>query len=445
MTGSPPESVVLPATDGAVGAAGPVAGRLLAGRAATLADHLGRHGPLPQAVAQGGRRTPPPLLEAVERAGLTGRGGAGFPTARKLRAVAGRRGRSVVVVNAMESEPASRKDRLLLDAAPHLVLDGAVLAALAVGADTVHVCLPRDGAGRPRQLDVPLEERLRSRIDPVRLRVHALPDAYVSSESTALVRWLDGGPALPRGSTPHSHERGVGRRPTLVQNAETLAHLALIARRGPDWFRAAGTPDEPGTALVTVSGGVAAPGVLEVALGTPVATILDGASGNAADLQAVLLGGFGGTWLPAAHGGTPFTRRALAPFGAAPGAGVLVALPRAACGLAETARILAFLAAHSARQCGPCRFGLPAVAEDFAALADGRGDAAVLSRLHRRTALLPGRGACRHPDGAGRLAASALRAFADDADRHLSRGPCPAAHRTPNIPVPPTTPEETWR
>ena len=423
------------------------AGRLLAGwhatgRPATLSDHLRRHGPSPVALAC---RSSMPLVDAIEAAGLSGRGGAGFPTAQKLRAVAAHRGRTVVVVNAMESEPASSKDQFLLAVAPHLVLDGAVLAAVAVGAGIVHVCLPRTRTVQYRQLSVALEERRRTRLDPVRLCLHALPHAYVSSESTSLVRWLNGGPARPQGSPPPTHDRGVARRPTLVHNAETLAHLALIARHGPEWFRRAGTPDEPGTALMTVSGAVAAPGVLEVAFGTPLATVLERAGGLTEPLGAVLLGGFAGTWLPAESVHTPLTRRDLAPLGATPGAGVLVALPRSACGLGETARILAFLAAQGARQCGPCRFGLPAVAEDAALLAAGRGDPELLPRLRHRTGLLPGRGACRHPDGAARLAASALRTFADDVDRHLSHGACPAARRPPRIPVPAAVPPETWR
>jgi len=428
---------------------GPGDVRLLAdwyatGRPATLADHLERHGPPPVTAADG---SPPsvPLVEAVEAAGLTGRGGAGFPTARKLRAVAGRRRRAVVVVNAMESEPASRKDQFLLAVAPHLVLDGAVLAASAVGADTVHVCLPRDRPAQYRRMDAALDERRRARLDRVRLLAHALPHTYVSSESTALVHWLNGGPARPQGGPPGNRERGVDRRPTLVSNAETLAHLALIARHGPGWFRRLGTGDEPGTLLVTVAGAVADPGVLEAASGTPLATLLGRAGGPTEPLGAVLLGGFAGTWLRAEHLHTPLTRRDLAPLGAAPGAGVLVALPRSACALTETARLLGYLAAQSARQCGPCRLGLPAVAEDFTVLATGRADQVLLSRLRHRTALLPDRGACRHPDGAARLAASALDAFAEDVGHHLAHGPCPAARRPPRIPVPPATPPETWR
>ncbi|MDW8803818.1 NADH-ubiquinone oxidoreductase-F iron-sulfur binding region domain-containing protein [Streptomyces scabiei] len=423
------------------------AARLLAGwhataRPADLDDHLRRHGQSPVATVLGSRSTMP-LVDAVESAGLTGRGGAGFPTARKLRAVAERRGRAMVVANAMESEPASHKDQFLLAVAPHLVLDGAVLAALAVGADTVHVCLPRTRTAQYRRLSAAVDERSHARIDPVRLRLHALPHTYVSSESTSLVRWLNGGPARPQGSPPRTHERGVARRPTLVSNAETFAHLALIARHGPDWFRRSGVPYEPGTMLVTVSGAVAAPGVQEVALGTPINEVFGSPE---QPVRAVLLGGFAGTWLPAEHIRTPLARRDLAPLGASPGAGVLVALPHSGCGLSETARMLAYLASQGARQCGPCSFGLPAVADDFAALATGRADPGLLPRLLRRTELLPDRGACRHPDGAARLAASALRVFADDIDDHLHHGVCSAADcRSPLIPVPPALPPETWR
>ncbi|MFJ8113315.1 NADH-ubiquinone oxidoreductase-F iron-sulfur binding region domain-containing protein [Streptomyces sp. NPDC096132] len=422
--------------------AGPrlLAGWYATGRPADLTEHLRRYGP-----PLTGDRGPLPLVEAVTAAGLTGRGGAGFPTGRKLGAVAARRGRRVVVVNAMESEPPSLKDRFLIAVAPHLVLDGAVLAATAVGADTVHVCLARDRAAQYRQLSSAVHERRRARLEPVRLRLNALPHSYVASESTSLVRWLNGGPALPQGSPPRTYERGVGRCPTLVHNAETLAHLALIARYGPAWFRQVGTPDEPGTLLVTASGAVRAPSVLEVALGTPLATVLDRAGGATQPLRAVLLGGFSGSWLPAEHLRTPLTRRDLAPLGAAPGAGVLVALPEESCGLTETARILTYLAAQGARQCGPCRLGLPAVAEDFTALAVGRGHPALLSRLRHRVGLLPDRGACRHPDGAARLAASALHTFADDVDHHLAHGTCPAAHLPPRIPVPPATAPESRR
>ncbi|MFL6110321.1 MAG: NADH-ubiquinone oxidoreductase-F iron-sulfur binding region domain-containing protein [Catenulispora sp.] len=405
------------------------------GRPANLTEHLDRHGLPPGPGAC--------LIEAVEDAGLTGRGGAGFPTGRKMRSVARQRRRAVVVANGMESEPASRKDQTLLAVAPHLVLDGAILAARAVGADRVHLCVPRTRTGQLRDLAAAIDERRSAGLDVLRISLHALPHGYVTSESTALVHWLNGGPARPLGARTATCEKGVRGRPTLVQNVETLAHLALIARHGPDWFRERGTAETPGTILVTLSGAVRRPGVLEVEPGKTIDELLQQAGGPAEPLQAVLLGGFAGTWLPVEQAlGLPFTRGGLAAAGAAPGAGVVAALPRDACGLAETARILTYLAGNGAEQCGPCRFGLPAVAEDFAALAAGRGDADLLSRLRRRVGLLPGRGACGHPDGAARLAAGALTAFADDVEHHRRHGHC----RRPSVlAVPRETRLKEWR
>jgi NADH:ubiquinone oxidoreductase subunit F (NADH-binding) len=219
---------------------------------AVLAQHVHRFGPMPDPVSDPWR-----LADEVAEAGLTGRGGAGFPTGLKMRSVLTQRGRPVVVANGMESEPASSKDQALLAMAPHLVLDGAVLAAEAVGADAVYVCLSRT---RPRQLEGVLQalaERRNARLDQVAIEVHELPHRYVSSEETALIRWLSGGEARPMSTPPRPFERGVRGQPTLVDNVETLAHIALIARYGAGWYRTAGSPHAAGTMLVTLAGAVA--------------------------------------------------------------------------------------------------------------------------------------------------------------------------------------------
>jgi NADH:ubiquinone oxidoreductase subunit F (NADH-binding) len=348
----------------------------------------------------------------------------------------------------MESEPASFKDQTLLRLAPHLVLDGIALAARAVGATEAHLCVARTRPELARELKTALAERRRRRLDPIPVQLQLLPHHYVSSEETALVHWLNGGDARPTATPPRPFEQGVGRRPTLIDNVETLAQLALVARYGPDWYRTAGAPDAPGTTLVTLAGAVRHPGVYEVPMAATLGRLLNHGGGASEPLAAVLVGGYFGSWLPAAAAlPARFAKDDLAALGAGPGAGVLVALPERACGLAETASVLAFLARNGAQQCGPCRFGLPAVAEDFAALAFGRVDAQLVRRLEQRVGLLAGRGACRHPDGASRLAATALRTFAADVDRHLRHGPCPATSRPPVLDVPAGTvpgPDE-WR
>ncbi|MGZ4395740.1 MAG: NADH-ubiquinone oxidoreductase-F iron-sulfur binding region domain-containing protein, partial [Gaiellaceae bacterium] len=249
--------------------------RLLAGlppgdRPVTLDEHLARHG----SVRDHGKSRG--LIDLVEASGLQGRGGAAFPTATKLRAVASRRGRPVVVVNGTEGEPASGKDKVLLRCVPHLVLDGAVAAAEAVGAREAFVAVADGATAESATVAAAIDSRRRRKLDGrVTLRLVEVPDRFVAGEETALVHFLSGGEAKPTLAPPRPFERGVGGRPTLVQNVETLASLALIARHGPAWYRNSGTAAEPGTVLATVSGAVSAPGVVEVPLGTRLGTLFD--------------------------------------------------------------------------------------------------------------------------------------------------------------------------
>ncbi len=247
--------------------------------------------------------------------------------------------------------------------------------------------------------------------------------------------WLDGGPGAPTFRPVKGVALCIGRRRALVHNAETLAHVALIARHGPAWFRATGPADAPGTALVTVGGAVERPGVYEVAMGSPLGVIVDGAVPTET-VAAVLTGGYGGSWVPAAALSTPYAPRHMAAVGGVVGAGVLAVLPHLACGLAETARVAHYMAGESAGQCGPCVFGLPAVAADLAELVHGSGGATTLRRLEGRLEAVEGRGACRHPDGVVRLVRSALSVFRHDVAAHAAGRPC--AHRSrPSLLAPP--------
>jgi NADH:ubiquinone oxidoreductase subunit F (NADH-binding) len=365
------------------------------------------------------------LIDLVADSGLRGRGGAGFPTAVKLRAVAGRRGRAVVVANGCEGEPASAKDRVLLRTVPHLVLDGVALAAAAVGADETIVAVAETAARELDALDVAVAERLHANLDAVPLRVVVVPEGFVSGEETALVNVLNGGPPKPTFTPPRPFERGVANRPTLVQNVETLAHLALVGRYGPAWFRALGSDDEPGTALVTLDGAVRRPAVYEIPVGLPVRELVERAGGATAPLGAFLVGGYFGTWIEARHAlSLDLSTASLRTAGASLGAGTVVALPESSCGVAETARVLRYLAGESAGQCGPCLYGLDALATSFESLARrGRRVGAERERIRRWLVQIDGRGACGHPDGAVRLARSALDVFADECDRH-ARGRC---------------------
>jgi NADH:ubiquinone oxidoreductase subunit F (NADH-binding) len=399
------------------------------GRALSLAQHLRVHGALEASGRDAGAR----LLDAIEDSGLRGRGGAHVSTALKLRAVAGRRRRAVVVANGSESEPASRKDAVLLAHTPHLVIDGAMVAATAVGADEVVLYVKRSDPRVWSAVQRAVDERRGSGERGPALRVVAAPSSYVSGQETAAIAHLNGRPALPTTVPPRPFERGVGNRPTLVSNVETLAHMALIARHGADWFRALGSPTQPGSVLVTLGGAVARPGVYEIAFASRMADLLGAAGDVSEPPQALLVGGYGGAWLDSQHM-QDLTLSEGDPLLAAGsiGAGVLWVLGEGSCGVWESARVLDYLAGQSAGQCGSCVHGLRAIADSFDLVARGaREDQR--ARLTRWGTDVTGRGACRHPDGAARLLASALEVFAREVDRHRA-GRCSAVH-APSMPL----------
>jgi NADH:ubiquinone oxidoreductase subunit F (NADH-binding) len=397
---------------------------LLAGPAADrgmeiYAEHQSRLGPLPPASGT--------LIDAIERSNLRGKGGAGFPVATKWRAVASQRaGTPVVVANGGEGEPLSRKDRMLMEQRPHLVIDGALLAAGAVGADDVVLYVGADHAGAIQAMHRATTERPAS--ERSRLRLVSVPVRYVSGEETAAVHFINDGIALPTSIPPRPYERGVDGRPTLVQNVETLAHVALIARFGDDWYRSLGLGNASGTTLVTVGGAVPQTVLIEVPQGMPLAEAINAAGGLTSDSDAVLIGGYFGGWVEsAAAWGLPLDVEPLRGLGYSLGCGVIAALPSGRCGVVETARILAYLAHESARQCGPCTFGLRAIAAALgrvSGLASTPGD---LERIQHWAGLLAGRGACRHPDGAAGLLGSALRVFGAEFLLHDSKHRCSLA------------------
>lgn len=425
------------------GTAGP---RLLAGavpgRALSWHEHQGVHGPLPRVHGRLLNRHRHPLLVELDDAGIGGRGGAGFPFGRKLATVARASSRPTVVVNVAESEPASAKDRVLTTHAPHLVLDGAEIAAHLVGARGVVLWTHGSHDGVAASLRRAVHER-RPRLP---YRVVEGPDRYVAGESSAVVRYLSGGPAKPTTAPPRVSERGVNGRPTLLSNAETYAQVALVARHGADWYRGAGTTAEPGTLLVTLAGAVSHPGVVEVPFGTAVPEVVAAGGGLIEPVSAVLVGGYGGGWLPAdVVGRLRLTRESFRSVGGDLGVGLLAFLPSRRCGLAETARLVRWLAGESAGQCGPCLNGLPAMAGAFERLV-GQGDPDGPRLLARWARMVAGRGACHHPDGVARLVASALEVFADALPAHMPGVRCDGCLEAPVLPVPtPTAAGRGWR
>lgn len=397
--------------------------------------HLAAFGPLPHRT----RREARSLIDQVDASGLRGRGGGGFPTGQKMHAVAHTRGVKYVVANATEGEPISRKDEFLLRTAPHLVIDGLVSAAHAVGARRAMLVISR--ASRAL-FDIEAAIGLRTDADDVELTLHLAPERFVVGDESALVNWLNGGPAKPTTTPPRPSTRGVDNKPTLVQNAETLANIGLIARFGAQWFRSVGTPDEPGSVLATVTGAVQRTGIVEVAIGTSLATVLGAVDGASVPVGGYLMGGYFGTWLaPGDEATTSFSHTGLRAAGSSLGAGTIGVLPAGICPVRETARILHYLAGESAGQCGPCVFGLPAVAQAMQDLADCRPMAKGPNHVMNLAGLVERRGACALPDGAARLVRSLWHAFADEVQMHQS-GSCTCS-RDSFFPIP--EPGVDWR
>ncbi|WP_030805963.1 NADH-quinone oxidoreductase subunit NuoF family protein [Streptomyces sp. NRRL S-337] len=366
--------------------------------------HLARHGSLPQLTAQ-------ELVALAEDIELRGRGGAGFPFARKVSAVLdGMRraeGKAAVVVNGSEGEPSCLKDTALLLHAPHLVLDGALLAADALGAQEVALGVTRTD----------VEDSVRRAIaerGPVRpaLRVTLLTERFVTGEGSAMTNGLGGGPGLPSGRKIRSSERGLNGVPTLLSNTETYAQLAVAARLGALGYRTAGLPTEPGTLLLTVAGNR----VVEVPYGVPLARVL--ALCGMDQGQGVLIGGYHGTFVSPTDAQTvTLSRDSLAECNAVLGAGAVLPLPYDTCPAGETVRVAQWMAAESAGQCGPCVLGLPALADQLDLAVRGGGEAA-LEAVQSRMRAVEKRGACSHPDGTARFVASALAAFPEEFERH---------------------------
>ncbi len=393
--------------------------------------HLALYGPVP-------RTRPDALLREVAESGLRGRGGGWFPTATKMRAVKDNGGRFLhrpfTLANAMEGEPVITTDAWLMTNAPHLLLDGVALATAVVGATESAIAV-HEGSPQAQSLLTAMSERPDDEELPTLLE---FPGRYVASEESALARAVAGGAGRPvHGVRPHNH--GVSGRPTLVNNAETLCQLALIARFGAAWFRSVGDPDAPGTVMVSIEGAVASPGEYEVPVGARVSELIRIAGGVTGDPTTALTGGFGGAWteLSTIHD-VAWAPEALRSVGAEIGAGLLWLQGDDDCGVSEMSRMAAYLAGESAGQCGVCVFGLSTIADEFGRLADVAAAGPPRARIDSVLAEVPRRGGCALPDGAVRMLQTGLEIFAADVAAHES-GHC-LTGSPGSLPVPPPMP-----
>jgi NADH:ubiquinone oxidoreductase subunit F (NADH-binding) len=359
---------------------------------------------------------PDELLAEVERSGLQGRGGAAFPMAVKLRAVRdnGRlAGGSVVVANGEEGEPASIKDRWLLRHRPHLVLDGLRLAAAMVAADRAYVYMSDTESAR--SVEAALTEHA---FGDIMIELITVAPGYIAGEETAVTRAINGGPVKPTDKPPRPFQKGVGGRPTLVSNVETLANLPYLQRHGAAEFRSLGTPSSPGTFLMTLTGGGRPPGVYEVPHGLPFRDLLALHGVSPERVQGALLGGYFAGLLNGSVLEATLDHETFRGLGSGLGCGAIAVIADD-CPVAVAASVLAYFDRENAGQCGSCFNGTAAMAAVAGALRDGAATSEDLARLRRWSVMLRGRGACATLDAATNVAGSLLDQFPQAVAQHL--------------------------
>lgn len=367
-------------------------------------------------------------IEQVIAANLNGRGGAGFPAGRKWSLLPPPDGGPRhVIINGDETEPGAFKDRFLLEALPHQVIEGALIAAHAVAATHI-TALIRD-AYRPAIAAIgrAMAEVQAAGLDGgVNLHLHASAGRYIVGEETALIAALEGNRPVPRVRPPFPAVSGLHGRPTTVNNVETIACLPAIFSEGPQWFRALSSTEEGGTKLYGVSGRVHRPGLFELPMGTPARTLIEHAGGIAGsgELLCFQPGGGASTFLGPEHLDLPLDFGHCTRAGAMLGTGAMIVLDTTACPFAVLRCHLRFYARESCGWCTPCREGLPLAARALDRLENGTAKQADLSLLHSiaHEAAPRGRSFCDLMGGAMAPLASLLARFPDRFEAHLAHG-----------------------
>jgi formate dehydrogenase len=332
---------------------GPALG--LATRDETLADYQARGG---LALL---RQLPAPaaIVAELKAAGITGYGGAGFPAGIKWEAVRAEPAPRAVVVNADEGEPGTIKDRYVMELRPHLFLEGVLVAMRFVEATEGWIYLREEYAtARNRLLQAIGELRAAGFLDDVSLELVIGAGAYIAGEETAMLESMEGRRAMPRLKPPFPSQVGYLRRPTLINNVETLAHVPAILREGGAWWAALGHGEAFGTRLWSVTGAVSRPGCYEAPNGITTRELVDKYAGGFTDeVGAIVPGGAASGILPPAALDVPLTRDGLSEYGAGPGSAAVQVFPASYSPLRLLAETMRFFAEESCQKCTPCRIG----------------------------------------------------------------------------------------
>ena len=398
-----------------------------AGGAASLAEYRAGGGYLGLEAAKASG--PAAIAETVKKAGLRGRGGAGFPTAMKWAAVPPPdQGPRYLVVNADEKEPGTMKDRFLMEGDPHQLLEGIAIAALAIESHTVYIYLRREYGAAARALERAMAEaKSAGLLEGLAVNLHLSAGRYMCGEETGLLNAIEGKRATPRNKPPFPQVSGLWGRPSVVNNVETLCNLPHILREGADWYKSISASSDGGTKLYGASGWVAKPGIWELPLGSTAAEILELAGGMSPGraLRAFLPGGASTDFLPASKLDVKMDFDSVAASGSRLGTGTMIILDDKTCPVGMVLALERFFARESCGWCTPCREGLPWAVRCLEAIESGKGEMRDIETLESIGAsLIPGRTFCAFAPGAAEPLTSALRLFRQDFVDHLGGKGC---------------------
>lgn len=371
--------------------------------------------------------SPRAVIAELEQSGLRGRGGAGFPTARKLALTLERpETPRYVVMNGGEDEPGSRKDRVLMENVPHLVLEGVVLAAYAVQAEKAYLYVNHGYEAAARAMAAAMEEAREAGYwgedvmgSGFRLEIAtvAAPSNYVAGEDTAALEVIEGKDPLPRRKPPFPVTAGLFGKPTLVNNVETLANIAPIVARGPEWYRSFGAGESPGTMIFSLGDEMERPGVYELPFGTPLRYLLEECGGGLKGgrrIKAVLPGGPSSGFLPPERLDVPLDHDSLRNAGSSIGCGVVKVLAEGDSVLDEVARIADFFARESCGQCPACRMETNMLAALLGKVRQGQGSDALVEQMGKVLEFNRGKGFCSLIHMPGPPIESAVRLFPEE-------------------------------
>jgi len=376
-----------------------------------------------------GELTPEGVLAIVEAAGLLGRGGAAFPTAKKWGFARQEPTPRYVVLNGGEDEPGSVKDRILMEHHPHLVLEGMLLAAYAIEAEAAYLYVNHTYEDAITSLQSALADAEREGYVKISFTLCPAPTDYVAGEDTAALEVLEGKKPLPRQKPPYPTTAGLFGRPTVVNNVETFANVPAIVLKGPEWYRSIGTQGCHGTMIFSLGEEVERPGAYELPFGTPLRYLIEACGGGlkgAKRLKAILPGGPSSAFLPPDQIDVPLDYPSLQKSGSALGCGIMRLIPEGACMVEETLRLAEFFARECCGQCPPCRMETGVLKAILEKVQQGEGSSDLLPQVEKVVTFSKGKGLCSFIGMPGPPIQSALRLFPEDFEAHLRDKRCPA-------------------